>query len=138
MSPKSLLRHKLAVSNLSEMGPDTGFARVIPETDSIASDEKVQRLLLCSGKVYYDLVQERRNREIDNVAIVRVEQLYPWPRQSVLDQIERYPNAQVVWCQEEAANMGAWTFVLPRLINILEGLDREVFVPTYVGRKAAS
>jgi 2-oxoglutarate dehydrogenase E1 component len=120
------------------MGPGTRFHRVIAETDSLAADEKVGRLVLCTGKVYYDLVQERRNRGIENVAIARVEQLYPWPRQNILDQIARYPNAQVVWCQEEPANMGAWTFVLPRLINILEELERQVFVPTYVGRKAAA
>ncbi len=137
-TPKSLLRHKLAVSNLADMGPGTRFRRVLPETDSLAADDKVTRLVLCCGKVYYDLLQERRSRGLDNVAIARVEQLYPWPRQSVLDQIARYPNAQIVWCQEEAANMGAWTFVLPRLINILEELEREVFVPTYVGRKAAA
>ncbi len=137
-SPKSLLRHKLAVSNLSEMGPGTRFHRVIAEPESIAADDKVRRLLLCSGKVYYDLVQERENRGIKDVAIARVEQLYPWPRQNILDQIARYPNAQVVWCQEEPANMGAWTFVLPRLINILEELERQVFVPTYVGRKASA
>jgi 2-oxoglutarate dehydrogenase E1 component len=137
-SPKSLLRHKLAVSTLSEMGPGTRFRRVIAEPESIANDEGVSRLLLCSGKVYYDLIQERENRGIDNVAIARLEQLYPWPRQSIQDQIARYPNAQVVWCQEEPANMGAWTFVLPRLINILEELERKVFVPTYVGRKAAA
>jgi len=137
-SPKSLLRHKLVVSPLSDMGPGTRFRRVIPETDTLAADEKVGRLVLCSGKVYYDLVQERRKRGIDDVAIARVEQLYPWPRQNILDQIARYPNAQIVWCQEEPANMGGWTFVLPRLINILEELEREVTLPTYVGRKAAA
>jgi len=137
-SPKSLLRHKLVVSNLSDLGPGTRFRRVIPETDSLAADEKVSRLVLCSGKVYYDLVQERRDRGIEDVAITRVEQMYPWPRQNILDQIARYPNAQLVWCQEEPANMGGWTFVLPRLINILEELERKAVLPTYVGRKAAA
>lgn len=137
-TPKSLLRHKLVVSSLSDMGPGTRFSRVIGETDDLVSEEKVSRLLLCCGKVYYDLLQERRDRSIDDVAIVRIEQLYPWPRHNILDQIARYPNAQVVWCQEEPANMGAWTFVLPRLINILEELEREVQLPTYVGRKAAA
>jgi 2-oxoglutarate dehydrogenase E1 component len=138
IAPKSLLRHKLVVSSLDAMGPGTRFYRVIAEIDAIAADVKVNRIVLCSGKVYYDLVQERRERGIDDVALVRIEQLYPWPRQQVLAEIARYPNAQVVWCQEEPANMGAWTFVLPRMINILEELHREVFVPTYVGRKAAA
>ena len=137
-APKSLLRHKLVVSKLDDMGPGTRFYRVLAEIDAIADDDRVNRIVICSGKVYYDLLQGRREREIDDVAIVRVEQLYPWPRQQLLAEIARYSNAQVVWCQEEPANMGAWTFVLPRLINILEELEREVFVPTYVGRKAAA
>jgi 2-oxoglutarate dehydrogenase E1 component len=94
--------------------------------------------VLCSGKVYYDLLQGRQQRGIDDVALVRVEQFYPWPRQAILDEIVRYPNAQIIWCQEEPANMGGWTFALPRLVNILEELERAVFVPTYVGRKAAA
>ncbi len=138
MAPKSLLRHKLVVSTLADMGPGTRFRRVIPEIDPLIADDKVKRLVLCCGKVYYDLLQERREAGINDVAIVRVEQLYPWPRQSVLDQIQRYANAQVVWCQEEPANMGSWTFILPRLINILEELKRERVLPTYVGRRAAA
>jgi len=137
-SPKSLLRHKLAVSTLADMGPGTRFRRVIPETESLAADEQVRRLVLCSGKVYYDLVQERRKREIDDVAILRVEQMYPWPRRSLLEQAARYSSAEIVWCQEEPANMGGWSFVLPRLINIAEELGRKVSLPTYVGRKAAA
>jgi len=137
-TPKSLLRHKLAVSKLEDMGPDTSFHRVLPEAETLAADDKVGRVVLCSGKVYYDLLQGRQQRGIDDVALVRVEQFYPWPRQAILDEIARYPNAQVIWCQEEPANMGGWTFVLPRLVNILEELEREVFVPTYVGRKAAA
>lgn len=138
MSPKSLLRHKLVVSRLEEMGPGTHFARVLPEVDPLVDNDKVRRIVLCSGKVYYDLLQDRREREIDDVALVRVEQLYPWPRTLIMDQVQAYPNAQLVWCQEEPANAGAWTFVLPRLINILEELKRDSILPTYVGRKAAA
>jgi 2-oxoglutarate dehydrogenase E1 component len=137
-SPKSLLRHKLAVSDLADMGPGSRFKRVLPETDSLVPDQQVKRIVLCSGKVYYDLLQERRLRGIDNVALVRVEQFYPWPRQTVLDNIASYPRAEVFWCQEEPANMGAWSFVLPRLSNILEELQRERGLPTYVGRPAAA
>jgi 2-oxoglutarate dehydrogenase E1 component len=138
MAPKSLLRHKLVVSTLADMGPGSRFRRVIPEIDPLVADKEVKRLVLCSGKVYYDLLQARRQGEINDIAIVRVEQLYPWPRQSVLDQIRRYAKAQVIWCQEEPANMGSWTFILPRLANILEELKREVILPTYVGRNAAA
>ncbi|MCW5699088.1 MAG: 2-oxoglutarate dehydrogenase E1 component [Rhodospirillales bacterium] len=138
MAPKSLLRHKLVVSNLQDMGPGTRFRRVLPEVDPLVGDDKVRRLVLCSGKVYYDLLQERRERGIDDVAIVRVEQLYPWPRQTVMEHLRKYGNAELIWCQEEPANMGAWTFVLPRLINILEELERDRSLPTYVGRKSAA
>ncbi len=138
MSPKSLLRHKLVVSRLDEMGPGTHFARVLPEVDELVADQKVRRIVLCSGKVYYDLLQDRRERGIDDVALVRVEQLYPWPRALIMEQLQKYAGAQLVWCQEEPANAGAWTFVLPRLINILEELQRDALLPTYVGRKAAA
>ena len=138
MAPKSLLRHKLVVSDLADFGPGTRFRRVLPEVDPLAPDAKVRRVVFCSGKVYYDLLQERRDRGIDDVALVRVEQFYPWPRQTVMEHIWKYGNAEVVWCQEEPANMGAWTFVLPRFINILEELERESILPTYVGRNAAA
>ncbi|MBK8210762.1 MAG: 2-oxoglutarate dehydrogenase E1 component [Rhodospirillales bacterium] len=137
-SPKSLLRHKLAVSRLADFGPGTRFHRVLPEADSLGPDDRVRRIVFCSGKVYYDLLQERRTRGMDDVAIVRVEQLYPWPRLRVIEQCNRYPSAEMIWCQEEPANMGAWTFVLPRLANIMEELGRGPQLPTYVGRAAAA
>ena len=114
------------------------FRSVLAETDRLVLDKKVRRVVLCSGKVYYDLLQARREAEIKDVAVVRVEQLYPWPRQSVLQQLDRYSNAEVVWCQEEPANMGAWTFVYPRIENILDGLGRKVSRPVFAGRKASA
>ncbi|HEC14671.1 MAG TPA: 2-oxoglutarate dehydrogenase E1 component, partial [Rhodospirillales bacterium] len=138
MAPKSLLRHKMVISHLGEMGPDTHFRRVIKETDQLVLDKKVRRVVLCSGKVYYDLLTARREWEIKDVAIVRIEQLYPWPRRTVRQQLARYPNAEVIWCQEEVANMGAWTFVFPRLEYILEQLEKKAERPVYVGRKAAA
>jgi len=138
MAPKSLLRHKLVVSNLGEMGPDTHFRRVLPESDRLVLDKDVRRVILCSGKVYYDLLQARRDAGIDDVALVRLEQLYPWPRKSVFQQLNRYPNAEVVWCQEEPANMGAWFFVYPRLQTMFDKLEGKNQRPVYVGRKAAA
>ncbi len=138
MSPKSLLRHKLVVSALKDMAPGTRFYRVLPETDALAADAKVRRVVLCSGKVYYDLLEARRERKINDVALVRVEQLYPWPRQTVMAQIKLYPNADVVWCQEEPANMGSWMFVCPRLQNVLDEAGIKATRPLFVGRKAAA
>ena len=137
-SPKSLLRHRLAISPLSDFGPQSRFQRVIPETDPLTGDADVRRVVFCSGKVYYDIVKERRDRGMNDVAVLRVEQLYPWPRLRVMAEISRYSNAEVVWCQEEPANMGGWMFVLPRLTNILDELKRDQRVPAYAGRKASA
>ena len=107
MTPKSLLRHKLAVSTLEDLS-DGAFQRVIPDS-TVAAGQKVRRVVLCSGKVYYDLVEEAARRGIRDVAIIRVEQLYPFPRAEVTAQIEKYAdNDEVVWCQEEPMNQGAW------------------------------
>ena len=137
-SPKSLLRHKLAVSELGLMGMGTEFHRVLPESDRLVLDKDIRRVVLCSGKVYYDLLEARRGQGIKDVAIVRVEQLYPWPRQSLIQQLARYPNADVIWCQEEPANMGYWTFVYPRIENILDELGGKAKRPVYAGRKASA
>ncbi len=136
MTPKSLLRHKLVVSDLADMATGTRFRRVLPEIDKL--NGTVRRVVLCSGKVYYDLLQARRDAGIDDVAILRVEQLYPWPRKGVMTQLARYPGAEIVWCQEESANMGAWTFVLPRLTDILGTMRHDQRLPLYVGRKASA
>lgn len=108
MTPKSLLRHKLSVSTLDELA-DGGFQLVIDEIDDI-KPKNVERVILCSGKVYFDLLEERRKREIDNIAIIRIEQLYPFPEKELAQLLRRrYANAkQVVWCQEEPKNQGAW------------------------------
>jgi 2-oxoglutarate dehydrogenase E1 component len=134
MSPKSLLRHKLVQSPLEDMGPGTRFRRVIGEVDPL-DNKKVKRVVLCSGKVYYDLLEQRREWGIEDVAIVRIEQLYPWPRDGILRELSLYPGAEVVWCQEEHANMGAWNFVLRRLEYILKDSGKsEARRPIYVGR----
>jgi 2-oxoglutarate dehydrogenase E1 component len=138
MTPKSLLRHKLAVSSLAEFGPGSAFRYVIPETDAIAPEEKVKRVVLCTGKVYYDLLAERRDRGIDDVAIVRVEQMFPFPRQSLSKALAPYRNADVVWCQEEPENMGAWTFMDRRIEGVLKTLDIAARRPEFVGRDEAA
>jgi 2-oxoglutarate dehydrogenase E1 component len=138
MTPKSLLRHKLCVSDLAEMGPGTTFHRVLPETEGLVADDKVMRVVLCSGKVYYDLLAERTERGIKDVAIIRLEQLYPFPVRSMTEELSRYRNADVVWCQEEPWNMGAWTYVDRRLEDLLGELDMQAKRPIYAGRLEAA
>ncbi|MCW8916536.1 MAG: 2-oxoglutarate dehydrogenase E1 component [Magnetovibrio sp.] len=138
MSPKSLLRHKLVVSNLGEMGPGTRFHRVLPEHDQLVMDKEVKRVIVCSGKVYYDLLEERRKREVKDVAIIRLEQMYPFPWKGLMQQLGRYPHAEVVWCQEEPANMGAWFFVGQRIETIVRDLDNDHTRVHYVGRRGAA
>ena len=136
--PKSLLRHKLAVSSLADMAEGTKFQFVIPEIDELAPPEEIRRVIICSGKVYYDLLQERRAKGIANIAIVRLEQMYPFPQLTLGRILAPYVNADVVWCQEEPENMGAWTFVDRRIENVLGRLDMKVRRPAYVGREAAA
>jgi 2-oxoglutarate dehydrogenase E1 component len=142
MSPKSLLRHKAAVSALRDLTEGT-FETVLddpavhgaPETGVAVDPARVGRLLLCSGKIYYALLAERRERMVDTVALVRVEQLYPFPQRELTAILAAYPEArQVFWVQEEPWNMGAWTFVSPRLTRLLpEGRTLQ-----YVGRAEAA
>ena len=118
MSPKSLLRHKLATSQLEELA--TGkFETVLPEVDQQQAD-KVTRLVLCGGKVYYDLLEQRRALGIEDIAIVRIEQLYPLPEERLIAEIEKYSNLQeIVWTQEEPLNQGAWYYLAPHMFRIV-------------------
>jgi 2-oxoglutarate dehydrogenase E1 component len=135
MTPKSLLRHKECVSTLADFGLGTSFKRILAETDQLTDDIKVRRVILCSGKVYFDLVAERRKRKIDDIAILRIEQLYPFPFSRLGVRLSQYPNAEVVWCQEEPENMGAWLFVDRRIERALSGLNAR---PIYIGRPEAA
>jgi 2-oxoglutarate dehydrogenase E1 component len=113
MSPKSLLRHKLSVSSIADVA-DSSFQPVIDEIDTL-DRSRVKRLLFCSGKVYFDLLEARRERKIEACAIVRLEQLYPFPRDEILALAATYPNVkEVVWVQEEPRNQGAWSLMLSR------------------------
>ena len=138
MTPKSLLRHKLAVSQLAEMADGSNFTFVYPEADSIGADAEVKRVVLCSGKIYYDLLAQRRDSGAKHVAILRLEQLYPFPARKLSEQLARYPNAEVVWCQEEPENMGAWQFVDRRIEAVLAGLSGRAKRPVFVGRREAA
>ncbi len=132
MTPKSLLRHALAVSTIDELASGA-FQRVIPDPD-LPDLSGVRRLVLCNGKVFYDLLEERRRRKLQSVAIARVEQLYPFPDEEILVMLRRCsPGTEVVWCQEEPRNMGAWPMVDEWLSDALGGRTTR-----YVGRRAAA
>lgn len=139
MTPKSLLRHKLCVSSLAEFETGTRFRRTYPETETtLVADNKIRRVCMCSGKIYYDLFEERAKRGVDDVAIVRIEQLYPWPKTTLVDIMRRYPNAELVWVQEEPGNMGPWTFVDRRLEYVCEEAGGKAKRPFYCGRASAA
>jgi 2-oxoglutarate dehydrogenase E1 component len=134
MTPKSLLRHKMCVSQLSEFLPGTSFRKVIDDTEV----KKARRVVLCSGKVYYDLVEARAAKNIKDVAIVRIEQFYPYPDKEVQAVLKNYKNAEIIWCQEEPENNGAWTFLDRRIEGSLKAIGAKYDRPRYVGRPAAA
>jgi len=138
MTPKSLLRHKLAVSRLADMAEGTHFQTVLCETDDLASPEQVRRVVMCSGKVYYDLLAARRSAGVKDVAIIRLEQIYPFPEINLPKVLAPYTSAEIVWCQEEPENMGAWSFVDRRIERVLKQLGNAAKRPIYVGRDEAA
>ncbi|MFT5703476.1 MAG: 2-oxoglutarate dehydrogenase E1 component [Rickettsiales bacterium] len=137
MSPKSLLRHKLAVSKIADFS-DNNFQPVLGETEKLAAGEKVKKVVLCSGKVYYDLLQSRTENNIKDVALVRVEQIYPFPAKEIALEIKKYKNSQVIWCQEEPKNMASWYFVNELLEEILIKIKHKTTRAKYVGRVASA
>ncbi len=140
MTPKSLLRHKLAVSDMSMMAEGSTFHRVLwdDDKDVLAKDNKIKRVVLCSGKVYYDLLQERRDRNIDDITILRLEQIYPFPSVALEEELAPYKNADIVWCQEEPKNQGAWSFVDPFIEEVLVGIKHKTSRAKYAGRVASA
>jgi 2-oxoglutarate dehydrogenase E1 component len=146
MTPKSLLRHKKATSRLSDMAEGSSFHRVLHDdaerglhtTTQLVPPDKIRRIVLCSGKVYYDLLDAREEKGIDDVYLMRLEQFYPWPVKSLSTELSRFPNAELVWCQEEPKNMGGWTFVDPWLELTLDRLKISAKRARYVGRPASA
>ncbi|MGB0935352.1 MAG: 2-oxoglutarate dehydrogenase E1 component [Alphaproteobacteria bacterium] len=140
MTPKGLLRHKMAVSRLEDFGPGTEFKRVLPELKSaIRDNHNLRRVILCSGKIFYELWAERERQGIDDVAIVRLEQLYPIPSEHLVEALAPYrQSADVVWCQEEPQNMGSWHFLDRPLESILRKAGFERPRPKYVGRPSSA
>jgi 2-oxoglutarate dehydrogenase E1 component len=146
MTPKSLLRHKRAVSMISEIGAGTSFHRLLwdgaeshkGEKVKLARDEKIRRVVLCSGKVYYDLYEDREKRGVDDVYLLRVEQIYPFPLKALVKELSRFKKAEIVWCQEEPKNMGSWSFVEPYLEWVLAQVGGKSKRARYAGRPASA
>jgi 2-oxoglutarate dehydrogenase E1 component len=147
MTPKSLLRHKRAVSNIVDFGEGNSFHRVMVDGAEagcdvggvkLVADDKIRRVILCSGKVYFDLVEARAERKLEDVYLLRLEQFYPWPIKSLTHELARFKNAELVWCQEEPKNMGGWMFVDPWLELTLHKLDIKAKRARYVGRPASA
>ena len=138
MAPKSLLRHKsCGFANSSEMAEGTTFHRVLWD-DAPPADEAVRRVVLCSGKVYFELWRAREEERVDDAYLMRVEQLYPFPYKALTKELARFPGAEVVWCQEEPKNMGAWSFVEPCIAEVLEELGGASARARYAGRPASA
>ena len=132
MSPKSLLRHRLATSTREELA-EGGFQVVIDDVES-PEPKDVSRLVMCTGKVYYDLLEKKRELGMEHVALVRVEQLYPFPREAIQAMLDKYEKAKdVVWCQEEPRNQGSWFFMLSR--RHLAGMVGKKRTLHYAGRE---
>ena len=146
MTPKSLLRHKRCVSNISEFTTKSTFHRVL-EDDSLMkennliklnSNNKIKKVVMCSGKIYYDLLEAREKYKNPQVVLVRLEQLYPFPAKTLANILKRYKNAKFLWCQEEPKNMGAWNTVRNYIDRTLEMINFKDINVKYVGRQASS
>jgi 2-oxoglutarate dehydrogenase E1 component len=145
MTPKSLLRHPLCISDASDFTDGSTFHRVLWDdaqrghsAQALKPDDQIRRVVLCTGKVYYDLLAERDSRGLDDVYLLRVEQLYPVPVASLVAELSRFKQAEVVWCQEEPKNQGAWTFIEPELEALLTKVGASHSRPRYAGRAASA
>ena len=142
LTPKSLLRHKKCVSFLSDMLPSNSFHRVLRDqaeavpgatTVQLVADDKIKRVVLCTGKVYFDLMEEREKRGENRIQILRLEQLYPFPENVLAQELNRFSKAELVWCQEEPQNQGAWNFIRHRIEDTVTKLGGKGAV-RYTGR----
>jgi 2-oxoglutarate dehydrogenase E1 component len=145
MTPKSLLRHRLCRSELASFSEGTSFQRILKDDAEVkrdvirlVADAEIRRVVLCSGKMYYDLLEEREKRGLRNTYLLRVEELYPFPASEIAAELIRFKKADVVWCQEESKNMGAWSFIEPLLEEVLGCIKSTCIRVRYVGRAASA
>ena len=146
MTPKSLLRHKRCISSLEDFTKKNSFHRVLEDHAyiknsnliEIVKDKKIEKVVMCSGKIYFDLLEAREKTKNNKVIFIRLEQLYPFPAKTLAQILKKYKNADFIWCQEEPKNMGAWNTVrnyIDRILEIIQSKENKV---KYVGRKASS
>ncbi len=146
MTPKSLLRNKRATSKLEEFAEGTSFHRILwddaealkDQPIKLVADDKIRRVVMCSGKVYFDLYEEREKRGLTDIYLLRVEQLYPWPHKALIQELARFKSAAFVWCQEEPMNMGAWTYAQPNIDRVLDYLKAANAKASYAGRSPSA
>ncbi|WP_243612678.1 2-oxoglutarate dehydrogenase E1 component [Shimia aestuarii] len=145
MTPKSLLRHKLCISEAEDFIEGSSFHRVLWDDaqkgnsdTKLKADKDIKRVVMCSGKVYFDLLEERDARGIDDIYILRIEQFYPFPAHSLIQELDRFKGAEMVWCQEEPKNQGAWTFIEPNIEWALTRIKAKHTRPVYAGRPASA
>ncbi|WP_102107711.1 2-oxoglutarate dehydrogenase E1 component [Oceaniglobus roseus] len=145
MTPKSLLRHKLAVNKAEDFLTGSSFHRVLWDDAQMGNsdftlkpDAEIKRVVMCSGKVYYDLLEKRDAEGLDDIYLLRIEQFYPFPALSLVKELERFKGAEMIWCQEEPKNQGAWTFIEPNIEWVLSRIGAATKRPAYVGRPASA
>ena len=146
MTPKSLLRHKRCISDLSEFTSKSTFHRVLEDDAyknenkliNLKKDNKINKVIMCSGKIYYDLIDARERMKNERVVFIRIEQLYPFPAKTLANILKKYKNADFIWCQEEPKNMGAWNTVRNYIDRTLEISKLKATRVKYIGRKASS
>ena len=146
MTPKSLLRHKRCISNILEFTTKSTFHRVLEDDAynkqnnlvSLTTDNKIKKVIMCSGKIYYDLLEAREKYKNKEVVFIRLEQLYPFPAKTLAGVLKRYKKAKFIWCQEEPKNMGAWNTVRNYIDRTLEMINFKDIYVKYVGRQASS
>ncbi|TMV15207.1 2-oxoglutarate dehydrogenase E1 component [Arenibacterium halophilum] len=145
MTPKSLLRHKLAISSAEDFTTGSSFHRVLWDDaekgnsdTQLVADDKIKRVVMCSGKVYFDLLEERDARGINDVYLLRIEQFYPFPAISLVKELERFKEAEMVWCQEEPKNQGGWSFIEPNIEWVLNRIGARHQRPVYAGRATSA
>ena len=146
-TPKSLLRHKRCISEIEDFTKENSFHRVLSDKAEnsqynmipLAKDEEIEKVVLCTGKIYYDLVDEREKQKANKVQLVRIEQLYPFPAKTLARHLNRFSNAKnFVWCQEEPQNMGCWNYVERYVNRTLEIIDTKSKILKYIGRKPSA
>ena len=146
MTPKSLLRHKRCISNLNEFTTKNTFHRILDDDAylknssliKLKKNNEIQKVVMCSGKIYYDLLEARESFKNDRVTFIRIEQLYPFPAKTLANILKKYEKAEFIWCQEEPKNMGAWNTVRNYIDRTLEIIYFSRDKVKYIGRKASS